>query len=459
MKKTVVFLILVSVVAAAGYYGSTWYGSHQMLKGIKAEVGDVGVLEWQSIEPDWTGKVKVGGLRFTVFELSQPMRIEEALFDAGSPQNLLSWLFKPKAGLPALAQLTLSQVQLILRPDLTKSWVSTVSEDSLWPRPWHLRACGEHTRLTAADLMTMGIDTVDLDIDLRWKRGGGEAATIHGEINAGALGSVDFTLSEQNLPADPTRWSADFPKRWQALQLVVRDGGFMRRLGAFCSKDRYASPEAWAEAETERLLTDLARWGISPGPQLRALHTQWLHSGGALMLELPATGSQSLESLAALSDYLQQDSLVALYNDRRVGDISLSLDAKDFAARMQPPAPAPTPAPVTEDSTAWRDTPPGSLDQWLDRQVRVTLASGRSLEGRLSAINERQLQVARIVDGGEFATSARREDVVTLEVWRRRSEVPVVTVEPQAAAVETNESLPANDGSDESEGAAAEPIY
>ena len=68
---------------------------------------------------------------------------------------------------------------------------------------------------------------------------------------------------------------------------------------------------------------------------------------------------------------------------------------------------------------SWYQEPIESGNQWLGRQVRVTLSNGNSVEGRLVSVGERELEVARLVGGGEVVYPMLIRAVDTFEVWRR----------------------------------------
>ena len=430
MKKTLMFLVGFCALAAAGFYGTTWYGTYHALQRIKSQMASVGVLDWQSITPSISGQVKVDDLRLTLFELSQPIHVNSVVFAAGSSRALLQWSLGREVKRP---QLTINDMKLILRPELTKSWVPAAEDRLRWPRPWRVRACGEQRTLGGADLIAMGLDIVDIDLTLSSEQVDDGAVSLRGEVNADALGSFDFTMTTRAFPASMEGLTELLPWQWQSLEVFIRDGGFMRRLAAFCAQDRHESPEAWARLATDELQGELAGWGILPSKPLTALYRQWLENGGELSMVLPSTPAGGFSNIQSVAKYLGQDSLAILYNNREVTGLDMSLAVEEFRARTAP-AVVRLPAPPQADHPAWRATPLASGGQWQERQVRVTLKSGRSLEGRLSAINERQLQVSRVIEGGEFASSAGFRDIAVFEVWRRQGEVPVI---PESSVADT----------------------
>ena len=72
----------------------------------------------------------------------------------------------------------------------------------------------------------------------------------------------------------------------------------------------------------------------------------------------------------------------------------------------------------------WQPVALEGAERWLDYTVRVTLSNGRTVEGRLTRVDEKQVEVARPVDGGEVAYPMAIRAVDRLEVWRRGAPPP-----------------------------------
>ena len=68
---------------------------------------------------------------------------------------------------------------------------------------------------------------------------------------------------------------------------------------------------------------------------------------------------------------------------------------------------------------AWSVETLTSAENWLGRQVRVTLNSGKQVEGRLERVGDRELEIARMLDTGEVVYPILKRAISTFEVWRR----------------------------------------
>lgn len=312
----------------------------------------------------------------------------------------------------------------------------------------------------------MGIDRLEMDLTLHWLGATKDGYELVGELNGNEMGSVDFRLRSKELPVAWGEMANAGLTGWNFIQFVVRDGGFMRRLSAYCAKPGHKGPAGWASTETKALQRDLKQWGITLSPELVSLHQIWLQEGGEVTADLPATPQAEVADINTLAAYFSRDDLLVQYNGRPLADVGFEVDKDVVFLAVTEPAPAQPAAvePAVADHLAWRETPLATAEHWLGRQVRVEMAAGHSLEGYLSDINNRQLIILRRVAGGEFASPAARADVSELHVLRRRDELPPVLEERGLGDVANQRSGPSDQApaqvEEESESAAAgSPIF
>jgi len=85
--------------------------------------------------------------------------------------------------------------------------------------------------------------------------------------------------------------------------------------------------------------------------------------------------------------------------------------------------PAEAMEPVVDDpdptEPRWQVANTADAAAMLDQTVRVTLENGNVVEGRLGSVDEKRLEVIRLVDGGEVAYPIAIRLIATFEVWRR----------------------------------------
>jgi hypothetical protein len=79
---------------------------------------------------------------------------------------------------------------------------------------------------------------------------------------------------------------------------------------------------------------------------------------------------------------------------------------------------SPPPEAGAPDREGWSEQPLADADAWLGYRIRVTLDTGKVVEGRLDAVDERELSVARRMAGGEVVYPILRRAVSRLEIGR-----------------------------------------
>lgn len=434
MKKLLTTLLVLALVAWLGFKAAVWYLADERLAQAREGLSDMGVLVRGEIGSSVAGELSLRNSHFQPFRLTQGLEIDVVQLNTPSPLALLQFLVSP-AEVPRQWTLEADGLGMTLDPAMTKNWVT---KDPDAPPALFALVCGpdERQMLGSGDLIRMGIDRVSGDLLLRQDPEG-----LHAELNTSAMGSLELDWPGARL--DPTRPGALAETSDQPLRLILRDGGLMRKVSAYCARETGMPIDTWAGTAAADFGAALTARGLAPSPQLMALYGRWLTEGGRLEFALrptaPALGIPVLGPDAA-----QTEELALSYNESRVPDIYLrEIDGETAPATAQA---GEAQAPVLEpEAPAWRETPVTEAFRWLERQVRVTLNTGRVVEGRLTNVTDSRLEVTRVMDGGEVAYPVAVGGVTGFEVWRRAGDpgrtVPPVQPESSSAA----EPVPAED--------------
>ncbi|WP_111496919.1 hypothetical protein [Marinobacter bohaiensis] len=423
MKKLFLSLLGLLLLAYVGFKGAAWFQVNRGLTHLQTELASQGSLSWGRIGSSLSGQISIYDVEYRHFAISEPVRATRLTFETGGTSALLESL----AGgpLPSHWQLHVENLNMALASPLLTDWVA----------PGHAAAvnravvipCG-NGQLDLASLMALGVDRIagDLRIQQTPPAQDGDHGGLQVDLQAGKLGSMELQL-----PALHLRQAQLEDAAWRELPgpvvAVLRDGGFMRRLAAYCAREGNQSPEQWASRATADFAGRLQASHHQMSDQLRALYKVWLRDGGELkatlwpgspLLGLPRRGEPVTGDGVEVE--APERSFDVFYNGARVPDLFVS---------HQPPAPesvvaAPAeeaPA-VPDDAVTYRPTAPEQAERWLGRDVRATLQSGRVVDGRLSGIDDRRLEVTRIVDGGAVAYPLARSAITLFEVRRRQND-------------------------------------
>ncbi|MFC4259906.1 LSm family protein [Marinobacter lacisalsi] len=426
MKKLLSLIVILALVAWGSYKGAVWWFADRTLAEVRRSVSDHGALERGDIASTVGGELVLDGTRYQSFQLTQPLEIRRITYRAGSPLALLTSLYGGH-DLPRTWRLDVAGWRLPLDSAMLRNWVTDTDEQA--PRPLFAPVCGPDARqqLGSGDLIRMGVTDLAGDAQLRQTSGG-----VRLELFTRESGSLEMEWDNARLRYDGD--SISLTPAADSVKVVVRDGGLMRRVTAYCARETSLSESAWADLVMASFSEGLASRGLEASPQLLALYRQWLTEGGELALTLPGTGWPALpvrEGDDVANDGETDDgdaptgqALPVTYNGSTVPDVYLS--------RMKPVTPEVAPAalePLTSPEQAqvvagWQPVALERAEGWLDHTVRVTLSNGRTVEGRLTRVDEKQVEVARPVDGGEVAYPMASRAVDRLEVWRRGTRSP-----------------------------------
>ncbi len=409
MKKLLTTLLVLALVGFIGFKGAVWWLVDRNVRQAQQVVDDRGVIERGAIRSSLGGLVTLQQAGYQDFRLTQPLQVGQLTLDAGSPLALLTFLVDP-AALPDQWQLTATGLRLGLDATMFRSWVTAAG-----PQEPVLFAplCGPDSRqrLGSGDLVRVGITEIRAEALLRQTADG-----LSLEINSEDTGSLDLHWPGVRFRIDdntPLQGATE-----AALTLTVRDGGLMRRISAYCARESGMAEHDWSNQVVASLQRQLQQAGYRGSDQLLALYRRWLLEGGELTVVL--SPQSSTFGVPVRDDEDDGNAELALsYNGAQVPGVYL-------VAYTPPPLPQSTLEPVTPEDEGrraleggWRTQPVVVASQWLGHRVRVELSSGRTVEGRLVRADERQLEVARPVDGGEVAYPIATAAVTRFDIWRR----------------------------------------
>ncbi|MFO7528669.1 MAG: acetylornithine deacetylase [Marinobacter sp.] len=412
MKRLLTLLIVLALLSFAAFKGATWWLADQRLAEARLALDDYGLLERGTIGSGLDGRLLLTNARWQDFRLTQPLESGRVEFDARSPLALLTVLADPR-NLPPEWSLRAEGLGLVLDATMLRNWVTAEGTNVEGDPALLVLPCAPDPRqqLGSGDLMRMGITGLagELLVEQTNDR-------VYAELNTAGTGSleVDWPGGRVDLvtPED-TLASSDAP-----MAVTLRDGGLMRRIAAYCSREAGLDTMEWARRATGALEQGLSARGLAASEQLLALYRQWLLEGGELNLAIePSEPWLGIPVRDPGAEGQEADWQVA-YNGAGVPDVYLEV----LPSEPELVDEASEPSPGTREDPAvagWYAEPVAAAGSWVGRRVRVTLSNDNVVEGRLVSVSERELEVARVVAGGEVAYPMLLSAVSGFEVWRR----------------------------------------
>ena len=420
MKRILGTLLILLFLVSGAWYATLWYGARTAASQLEDAVSPWGNLHWDAVRPTWDGRVTLQGVRWHWFDITRPVRAKQVTLEAPGTLALPGWLLGGEQ--PSRWQLRVDDLELVVEPDLFRPWARSRRALSLKRHPLHFHGCGEQPALTPADLLRMGVDRISGDIELRDRGSGSREYRYHAEMDAGRLGSLSLAWQAEDLKLPVISNGRDVPAFPRKAELVVRDAGLMRRLSSFCAAAEDEPVGEWVRRASGHWAEAMTGQGLAPTEATTALYRQWLREGGELAFTWTMDGDGWPENGIQAPQWREKTGLRVVHNNRELDGIGFSLsepseppEETERAPLVQMDEPAPEPA--------FRESDTERAGAWIDRRVRLELASGRQLEGQLVALEDGQLHIRRTLEGGSVVAPFPVTEVERFEVWRRADDM------------------------------------
>ncbi|QSP95249.1 acetylornithine deacetylase [Marinobacter salinisoli] len=411
MLRLIKWLVVLGLIGFAAFKAGVWWLADQRASDVRLALEPLGVFERGTIGSSLEGQLVLSNASWQDFRLTRSLEIGRLELDAGSPISLIEALLDP-ASLSSNWTLQAEGLEMMLQSPMLRQWVTDEARDQQDLPGLFVLSCSEDPLqpLSSQDLMSLGVAGLT----------GGEFIMrqtpegLQAELNTAGTGSIEgYWPGARFQPHDP---DAVLDSSSQLITVTVRDSGLMRRISAYCSERAGLEPQEWARRTTQVLRNGLKARGLLASDQFGALYRQWLLEGGELTAVLRPDGE--FAGVPVYPAGVSGPGWDVAYNGAEVPDVYLQKAASQSIPASDEPV-SRTASVKSAPGQGWYAQPVVSANQWVGHTVRVTLSNDNVVEGRLVSVGERELEVARMVGGGEVAYPMLIRAVSDFEVWRR----------------------------------------
>ena len=431
MKRLIFWPVFLAVVLFLAFKVFVWLAVQERLNDVKRDLALTAALSTGWIESDLNGHITIRDVKLTPFRLRDTLTLERITLEFPSVWSLLGALSQAENALPGQMRIILAGGEMPVRvhPDVREEpALPGPLAKLLFPRP-----CGSVETVQAAQLLEMGYGFIGFDGQLSWTFDRFDRRLrLDWELTGEHLSRVKLSADLQ-LHHD-LRWpppAGARPPRVIHLDLDLADLGYEQRLNRLCAtKSRMTESQVVDSAVTE-LGQALESLGIRPGRGWLEASRQWMQGNADVRIVLDPLPDfeYNMVSFMSADSVLDALGLKLEVNGSPVQDLGLVVDNATLKQALAPPAEpdAPKaartpPKPVgqkPENGPAWVEVDTTDVTAWLDLPARVTLHSGKVLEGRLIRADEWQIELTQQVAGGEVGYPVKKVQIAKLEIYTR----------------------------------------
>lgn len=419
MRKCLVLLVLLAGLAVGGVKGYLWYQVKSSADDFASAVAPFAEFSYEGIHTALTGAAGIDRLVIQPLGIDDAIRIQSVTLEAPDLRVLLTAGRSLKAGeMPRELAVSVRGLQIGTIGAIAELATAAAAQQvqaSVKP----LEGCGDR-RIGLGELAQMGYAILRSDSRISYQRLNDRQLRVRIDWDAHdmAAGEVEFSLVAAGL-GGKLKDLAGVQPRLEALRIRYTDQGYNQRLGEFCAERLKISPKAFAERQSAAARARLRDLGVAALDDDSAAALRQLFDPGS-EAELVLAPPQPLDP-AELRFYRPAQLIGLLQPRLTINGAPLALRS-DPAAVGAPVAPAATQAAKTEASPAApSDYRPVAVDELAGHvgwPVRMTLVSGRRLEGTLEAAGDGSVTLRRRFSGGSMSQPVRYVEIAEAAVRR-----------------------------------------
>ncbi|ARU58559.1 acetylornithine deacetylase [Oleiphilus messinensis] len=437
LKKLFATLILAAIVVFGAFKGGMWYLVSQQLNQMKEAFTPYGVINWKWISTSFDGDIVVERLSINSFALKNEIVVQrlQLQFDGIKPMLEFAWGVH-QGWYPDELTINAEHVVLQLSPSSFNSLLPNDARFSAFS-PFRLYDCGDNEYLTGRQLQAMGYEKLDYNVRLNYVYAPAEGA-LSARLNVEGAGMgrglLDVVLDYDADRVRPTTLFAGWPSLKKA-SLNVKDEGYFRRIGFYCSRISNASEQEFVAGYLQNRLAALQENGVYLSPVFADAWKQYMTQGKALAVGASPTQSFSLDDWndtemplgEKTAEILEHVKIQLLLGGQPLGAELIRIDRDqlnqlDFTPealeQMRQEALArQAEASKTVYVAKYRGVPVENMDNYANRPVKLQLDDGRLVEGVLVAIEEFRVEVESQVKGGTVSYFIEKKQIESAEIY------------------------------------------
>lgn len=423
MKRLLLALIVIAVAGLGFAQYKITSSVTEGLENAKRAVAPFVRMEYGDVTTTLTGNIEVTNVRFVSLSDNQEIYAEKIALITGSPWVLFNLRDRIKNNeIPEHLEFAIEG----LLADM--AFMDNAQKAALTENPLiglETAGCQGREFFDRSDLKAMGYDHLVLDMKMGYQLSQwGTQLRLTTQVVSRNQVAVDLEMVvEFPSPINEVGPSAELASMstLTSASIKLEDLGQLNRAMAFCARETGMDPASYREHHLEAWLAAWHEMGLQPSDSLIEAYRDYVNNPGSTL-------TFDIEPFPALelgSNYLSTDPvyLSGRLNPRVGTDgtgmqpVSLSPIQQGTAGSEKPKTRTPEKPKATPKSTPTADVALkgrislSSLSQHLHRDVRIIMANGQRMDGRIEAVEGQTLKLKRHMHGGSMVVPVYLQDI------------------------------------------------
>lgn len=448
MKRILIILAGLLVLAAGAYFYYTWKISNQVDK-LASQVAPIGTLNYDGVSLGLGGEARINGITFGLHGSTDRIRIRRIALRADNLYALWSLSSQLEDGrVPRSMGLSLRGLELAVDSDMYK----TAQAGSFAGLSFDAAGCGDRQVFTPRDLTGMDFWDLLIDMDVRYRlldQGRNMEISLRSRTHQMVEFDVRAVLELGTMIRDFQTLAASMTNaRLESISMDYVDLGYYPRMLEYCSGDMNMTRSEYIDHHIRAWRDRWRQLELEAGESTVAAYRRFIESPDRLELILDPSYSPRLSQfqggnpMDTLYQFKPQVSVnngpaepleITALDDARVAtadtlaesleptEPALSAGTPDMSEDSttktgDPATESPQPQVPAQPDSSWTDISPGQLSEYFDHRVELVTRDGKSYSGRVDRVDDARVHVQVRQRGGFFIIPVRSEEIASARV-------------------------------------------
>lgn len=395
MRKLLILVVLLPVLAYAGIKGYLWYSIYSHMEDIRNAAAPVATIEYKDIRASLSGPFGVSSITIEPHIVADKIRIGSALVHTDGLRDLYElWKNVFDEKVPDRLKVSLNRISINLDGEMA-SLLASNQKSNLFGTPLDAMACGDREFFSPTDLVAMGYDKLSIDAKIDYgvnrAKDSVDMFVKFGVRDAASL-AIDVSVPRSQAPTSQRQLTLQIPQ-FMDFSINVEDLSFNERRNQFCAKVTGVTNTEFVDRHIEEVRAYAEDYGLSLSGELLAAYRKYMtESGNVTITANPLDPVNPIILLTMnprqLLEWLSLDVNIAGQNVHEL---------MTFAAVEKQPEQEDRPKIVPD---TYKPTSVAELDQHVNRLLKIRTLDGKLHHAYLSVVNQDALVLTQELVGG-----------------------------------------------------------